>query len=66
MLLITACAHTAEGICPCCGETTSHIHSYYTRTPQDLPVSEWPESPAHAPSASFSLPQCAMLQANIC
>jgi transposase len=39
MLTITARALTSTGICPSCGQETAHVHSYYTRTPQDLPVS---------------------------
>ena len=39
MLTITARARSSTGICPTCGEATSHVHSYYTRTPQDLPIS---------------------------
>jgi transposase len=39
MLTITARARSAMGICPTCAEATSHVHSYYTRTPQDLPIS---------------------------
>src|SRR5260370_3367980 len=29
----------AVGMCPTCGMATSHVHSYYTRSPQDLPIS---------------------------
>ena len=39
MLTITARACSSMGICPTCGEATNHVHSYYTRTPQDLPIS---------------------------
>jgi transposase len=39
MLTITACALTKTGACPSCGEKTSHVHSYYQRHPQDLPIS---------------------------
>jgi transposase len=39
MLTITARALTSTGTCPSCGQATAHVHSYYTRTPQDLPVS---------------------------
>ena len=39
ILTITARALTKTGTCPCCGEETSHIHSYYHRHPQDLPIS---------------------------
>lgn len=39
MLTITARALTKTGACPSCGEETSHIHSYYQRHPQDLPIS---------------------------
>ena len=38
-LTITARALAKTGICPSCGEETSHIHSYYQRHPQDLPIS---------------------------
>ena len=39
LLTITARALTKMGACPSCGEETSHIHSYYQRHPQDLPIS---------------------------
>src|SRR5579859_1228009 len=39
MLTITARACSSMGICPTCGEAPNHVHSYYTRTPQDLPIS---------------------------
>lgn len=39
MLTITARALTSTGTCPSCGQATAHVQSYYTRTPQDLPVS---------------------------
>src|SRR5215467_777716 len=39
MLTITARAFTSSATCPSCGHETAHVHSYYTRTPQDLPVS---------------------------
>ena len=39
MLTITACACAKTGACPSCGEETSHVHSYYQRHPQDLPIS---------------------------
>jgi transposase len=39
MLTITARACTKTGICPSCGEETSHVHSYSQRHPQDLPIS---------------------------
>lgn len=39
ILTITACTLTKTGVCPSCGEETSHVHSYYWRHPQDLPIS---------------------------
>ena len=39
LLTITARALAKTGICPSCGEETSHVHSYYQRHPQDLPIS---------------------------
>ena len=39
MLKITARTLTKTGTCPSCGEETSHVHSYYQRHPQDLPIS---------------------------
>jgi transposase len=39
MLTIAARALTKTGACPSCGEQTSHVHSYYQRHPQDLPIS---------------------------
>jgi transposase len=36
---ISARAMSPEGVCPCCEQTSHRIHSYYTRSPADLPVS---------------------------
>lgn len=38
-LTITACATNPTAICPSCQYVSRHIHSYYTRSPQDLPIS---------------------------
>jgi transposase len=37
-LTITARAIKATAACPSCQHISAHIHSYYTRSPQDLPV----------------------------
>ncbi len=39
VLTIAARTDTSSGRCPTCGQGTSHVHSYYTRHPQDLPIS---------------------------
>jgi transposase len=39
LLTITARALTPTSACPSCGQASTHVHSYYTRSPQDLPVS---------------------------
>lgn len=39
ILTITACATGSTAVCPSCQHVSSHVHSYYTRSPQDLPVS---------------------------
>ena len=39
LLTVAARSVTSMGICPSCGEASAHVHSYYTRAPQDLPVS---------------------------
>jgi len=38
-LTITARALMPASICPSCHQVSTHIHSYYTRSPQDLPIS---------------------------
>src|SRR5579875_2794887 len=38
-LTITARAFTPTAACPSCHQASTHIHSYYTRSPQDLPIS---------------------------
>lgn len=38
-LIITASSTTETGFCPSCGEKSGHVHSYYNRHPQDLPIS---------------------------
>src|SRR4030081_936841 len=35
-LTIVAKATATEGVCPRCGERSSQVHSYYTRSPQDV------------------------------
>jgi transposase len=39
LLTITARAFTPTAACPSCHQFSSHVHSYYTRSPQDLPIS---------------------------
>jgi transposase len=39
MLTITARALTPTSACPSCHQVSKHVHSYYTRSPQDLPIS---------------------------
>lgn len=41
-LTITACAISPTAICPSCQQVSRRIHSYYRRSPQDLPVSGQP------------------------
>src|SRR5579862_1117091 len=38
-LTVVADAQTREASCPHCHESSQHIHSYYKRSPQDLPSS---------------------------
>src|SRR5579863_2883136 len=38
-LSITARALMPTSVCPSCSQASIHIHSYYTRSPQDLPIS---------------------------
>lgn len=38
-LSITACALTPTSACPSCSLASTHVHSDYTRSPQDLPIS---------------------------
>jgi transposase len=39
VLTITACATAPTALCPCCGQESHRLHSYYSRRPADLPVS---------------------------
>src|SRR6266536_6251592 len=39
LLTITARALTPTSACPSCSQASNHVHSYYTRSPQDLPIS---------------------------
>lgn len=39
ILTITACATGPTAVCPSCQHVSRRVHSYYTRSPQDLPVS---------------------------
>lgn len=39
ILTITACATRPTAVCPSCQHVSRRVHSYYTRSPQDLPVS---------------------------
>jgi transposase len=42
LLTITACALRSTSACPSCSQASTHVHSYYTRSPQDLPISGRP------------------------
>lgn len=39
IVTITACATRPTAICPSCQHVSYRVHSYYTRSPQDLPIS---------------------------
>jgi transposase len=39
LLTITACATSPTAVCPSCQHISRRVHSDYTRSPQDLPVS---------------------------
>jgi len=39
LLTITARALTPTSACPSCYQASNQVHSYYTRSPQDLPIS---------------------------
>src|SRR5712692_7639649 len=36
---ITACTLMPTSTCPSCSQSSIPVHSYYTRSPQDLPIS---------------------------
>ena len=38
-LLVTAQTAELRAVCPGCEQQSRHIHSYYVRTPEDLPLS---------------------------
>lgn len=38
-LVMVAVSTAQTAVCPDCGESSQHIHSYYLRSPQDLPIS---------------------------
>lgn len=40
-LTVTAHATSPAATCPDCGTASTRIHSYYSRSPRDLPISEW-------------------------
>lgn len=37
-ITVTAAANSASAICPACGHESNRVHSYYTRSPRDLPI----------------------------
>jgi transposase len=39
LLIMTGRATNLTTACPCCQQVSSRVHSYYTRSPQDLPIS---------------------------
>jgi hypothetical protein len=39
LLAITACALSPTAICPSCQRISHRVHSYYTRSPQDVLIS---------------------------
>lgn len=38
-ITVTACATSKTAVCPACQQTSSRLHSFYTRIPADLPIS---------------------------
>src|SRR5262245_60780023 len=38
-LTLTAHAVATSATCPSCGQVSAHVHSYYIRSPRDLPIS---------------------------
>lgn len=38
---IRAHSTSSAAICPACGQRSQHVHSYYQRSPADLPISKW-------------------------
>ena len=38
-VIITAVATSEVALCPACGQSSRRIHSYYVRSPRDLPIS---------------------------
>ncbi len=38
-ITVTACATSKTAVCPACQQSSSRLHSFYTRMPADLPVS---------------------------
>jgi transposase len=38
-ITVTACATSKTAVCPACQRPSSRLHSFYTRTPRDLPIS---------------------------
>ena len=41
-LTIFAHANGTRAACPACGQRSARVHSYYLRSPGDLPISGWP------------------------
>ena len=41
VLMIDAHANSSTATCPYCQQTSGRIHSYYIRSPRDLPLSEY-------------------------
>ena len=40
-MIVEAHTNQPDAVCPYCGQRSSRIHSYYARTIQDLPISEY-------------------------
>jgi hypothetical protein len=62
---IAARAMAASDCCPDCQQTSSRVHSYYTRRPMDLPVTR-ATGRVGSPGTPFSLPQSRLPTQDVC
>ena len=64
-LIICATSQSVQAECPACHEASQRVHSYYQRSPRDLPVSGQAVQITTS-CATISLSQHAVLETNVC
>jgi hypothetical protein len=63
-LSISASSTSPTAACPACHQSSARLHSYYLRSPADLPAGEWTDRSTPVTGPPLSLSESAMQAAN--